>query len=167
MLDPFCGCGTTIDAAQKLGRQWVGIDITYLAIDLIDKRLRHTYGDSIDGTYKVHGIPHDLDGARALFEANPFDFERWAVSMVDGQPNEKQVGDKGVDGIVRFPLSQTETGRVVVSVKGGKTVNPAMVRDLIGTVNTQRAQMGLLIIMKSRAVGCARRSTGRVRTSTR
>jgi hypothetical protein len=67
--------------------------------------------------------------------------------MVDGQPNEKQVGDRGVDGIVRFPLSRTGTGRVVVSVKGGKTVNPAMVRDLLGTVRTQGAQMGLLITM--------------------
>jgi hypothetical protein len=125
-----------------------GIDITYLAIDLIDKRLHHIYDDPIATTYKVHGIPHDRDGARALFDANPFDFERWAVSMVDGQPNEKQVGDKGVDGIVRFPLSRTETGRIVVSVKGGKTVNPAMVRDLVGTVKTQRAQMGVLITME-------------------
>jgi DNA modification methylase len=149
VLDPFCGCGTTIDAAQKLGRRWIGIDITYLAIDLIDKRLRHTYGDGIAGTYRVHGIPQDEDGARALFAANPFDFERWAVSQVDGQPNQKQVGDKGVDGIVRFPLNQTETGRVIVSVKGGKTVNPSMLRDLIGTVNTQRAQMGILIAMES------------------
>jgi DNA modification methylase len=153
VLDPFCGCGTTIDAAEKLGRRWIGIDITYLAIDLIDKRLRHTYGDSIATTYKVHGIPHDVDGARALFEANPFDFERWAVSIVDGQPNEKQVGDKGVDGIVRFPLSRTETGRIIVSVKGGKTVNPAMVRDLVGTVKTQRAQMGLLITMDAPSRG--------------
>lgn len=63
VLDPFCGCGTTVDAAQKLGRRWIGIDITYLAIDLIDKRLRHTYGDVLTGSYRVHGIPHDVDGA--------------------------------------------------------------------------------------------------------
>lgn len=147
VLDPFCGCGTTIDAAQKLDRRWIGIDITYLAIDLIDKRLRHTYGDSITGSYLIHGIPHDLDGAHALFEANPFDFERWAVSLVDGQPNQKQVGDKGVDGVIRFPLTHTETGRVVVSVKGGKHVHPAMLRELGGTVKSQRAEMGVLITM--------------------
>ncbi len=147
MLDPFCGCGTTVDAAQKLGRRWIGIDITDLAIDLIEKRLRHTYGDAIAGSYRVHGIPHDLDGAKALFDANPFDFERWTVSLVDGQPNQKQVGDKGIDGIIRFPLSHTETGRVVVSVKGGKHVSPAMLRELGGTVKSQKAQMGVLITM--------------------
>lgn len=149
VLDPFCGCGTTIDAAQKLDRRWTGIDITYLAIDLISKRLRHTYGDSIVGTYKVHGIPHDLDGAQALFDANPFDFERWAVSLVDGQPNQKQVGDKGIDGLIRFPLSATETGRIIVSVKGGKHVNPAMVQELAGALQQHKAAMGVFICMTS------------------
>ncbi len=155
VLDPFCGCGTTIDAAQKLGRQWVGIDITYLAVDLISKRLRHTYGDSIAGTYKVHGIPHDLDGARALFNANPFDFERWAVSLIDGQPNQKQVGDKGIDGVVRFPVSQTETGRAIVSVKGGRQVNPAMVQELVGAVHQHKGDMGVFICMTPPTKGMA------------
>ncbi len=147
VLDPFCGCGTTIDAAERLGRQWIGIDITYLAVDLIDKRLRHTYGDRIASTYKVHGIPHDLDAARALFAANPFDFERWAVSLIDGQPNQKQVGDKGIDGVVRFPVSQTETGRVIVSVKGGRQVNPAMVQELVRAVHQHKGDMGIFICM--------------------
>lgn len=147
ILDPFCGCGTTIDAAQKLGRAWVGIDVTYLAIDLIQKRLRNTYGDEILQRYRVDGIPFDLDSARALFEANPFDFERWAVSLVSGQPNEKQVGDRGVDGVIRFPLDNKSMGRALVSVKGGRQLNPSMVRDLIGTVDGQRAEMGLLITM--------------------
>ncbi len=147
VLDPFCGCGTTIDAAQKLGRKWIGIDVTYLAVDLISKRLRHTYGDAMTTTYKVHGIPHDLDGAQALFDANPFDFERWAVSLVDGQPNQKQVGDKGIDGVIRFPLSATETGRVIISVKGGKHVNPAMVQELAGALQQHQAAMGIFICM--------------------
>ncbi len=147
VLDPFCGCGTTIDAAQRLGRQWIGIDITYLAIDLIEKRLRHTYGPAVASTYRVLGIPHDLDGARALFRANPFDFERWAVSLIDGQPNQKQVGDKGIDGVVRFPISQTETGRVIVSVKGGRQVNPAMVQELVGAVHQHKGDMGIFICM--------------------
>jgi site-specific DNA-methyltransferase (adenine-specific) len=145
VLDPFCGCGTTVDAAQKLNRLWTGIDITYIAVDLIEKRLRHTYGDSIVDTYTISGIPRDAQGAQALFDANPFDFERWAVSQVGAQPNDKQVGDRGVDGVARFILDGSSTGKIVVSVKGGKQLNPAMVRDLQGTVEAQKAEMGVLI----------------------
>lgn len=150
VLDPFCGCGTTVDAAQKLGRTWLGIDITYLAVDLIEKRLRHTYGDDITKTYDVLGIPRDKAAALALFSKSPFDFERWAVSLVNGQPNQKQVGDKGIDGVARFPLGDPNQkkggiGRILISVKGGKNVNPSMVRDLGGTVSTQKAEMGVLI----------------------
>ena len=149
VLDPFCGCGTAVDAAQKLDRRWIGIDITYLAVDLISKRLRHTYGDAITSTYEVFGIPRDLDGAEALFDFNPFEFERWAVSQVDGQPNQRQVGDKGIDGVIRFPLSATETGRIIVSVKGGKHVNPAMVQELAGALQQHKAAMGVFICMTS------------------
>ncbi len=146
VLDPFCGCGTTIDAAQKLDRTWIGIDVTYIAVDLIEKRLKHTYGDGITGTYDVLGIPRDKAAALALFSRNPFDFERWAVSLMNGQPNQRQVGDKGIDGVARFPLGpRGAVGRVLISVKGGKQLNPAMVRDLGGTVATQKAEMGVLI----------------------
>lgn len=148
VLDPFCGCGTTIAAAQELGREWIGIDVTYLAVDLIDKRLRATYGDDIADTYVIEGIPHDLSGAKALFEANPFDFERWAVSLVDGQPNEKQTGDKGVDGVIRWSSDYKKAvDRAVVSVKGGVQLNPGMVRDLVGTVDHQNAAMGIFICL--------------------
>jgi DNA modification methylase len=153
VLDPFCGCGTTIDAAQKLDRQWVGIDVTYLAIDLIEKRLERTYGEEIQNTYVLRGVPKDVAGAQALFDANAFDFERWAVSLVDGQPNEKQVGDKGKDGIIRFATKPGEYGSVIVSVKGGKTVNPAMVRELDGTVKAQKADMGVLITLSKPTKG--------------
>lgn len=150
VLDPFCGCGTTVSAAQRLGRSWIGIDISYLAIDLIEKRLEAQYGPAIRDTYKVAGIPRDLPGARALFEQNPFDFERWAVSLVNGQPNEKQVADEGADGVIRFPLDTKgkRSGRVIVSVKGGKQLSPSMVRDLIGTTGSKGAQMGFLISME-------------------
>lgn len=148
VLDPFCGCGTSIDAAIRLKRKWIGIDVTYIAVDLIDKRLRHTHGDAIQDTYEILGIPQDLGGAQALFEHSPFEFERWAVSLVRGQPNQKQVGDKGVDGVARFPLdAKGGIGRVLVSVKGGKNVGPQAVRDLIGTIHTQKAQMGVLITL--------------------
>ena len=164
VLDPFCGCGTTIDAAQRLGRQWIGIDITYLSVDLIRKRLRDTYGSRIEKQYEVHGIPQDLAGAQAMFDKNPFEFERWAVSLIDGQPNEKQVGDKGIDGVVRFPTDKKmSAGRVIVSVKGGRQLNPAMVRDLIGTVNSQRAEMGVLVLMNppTRGMKEAAKQSGR------
>jgi DNA modification methylase len=147
ILDPFCGCGTTIDAAQRLGREWVGIDITFIAVDLIEKRLRHAYGDPVIKTYEVDGIPRDLASAQSLFDRSPFDFERWAVSRINAQPNVKQVGDKGVDGVARFYLDKKTIGRVLASVKGGKTIGPQFVRDLIGTVETQKAQMGVLITM--------------------
>lgn len=147
VLDPFAGCGTIIDAAQKLGRRWIGIDVTTLAIDLIDARLRHTYGESIRETYEIRGIPRDLGGAKALFTRSPFEFERWCVMLVDGQPNERQVGDRGIDGVVRFPLDAKSSGRILVSVKGGAT-NPGHVRDLVGTVESQRAAMGVFICMQ-------------------
>lgn len=145
VLDPFCGCGTTIDAAIRLKRQWAGIDVTYLAVDLIEKRLEHTFGAEIKSTYEVLGIPRDKAAALALFSKSPFDFERWAVSLVGGQPNQKQVGDKGIDGVARFPLGRANFGRVLISVKGGKQLNPSMIRDLGGTVATQKAEMGVLI----------------------
>jgi site-specific DNA-methyltransferase (adenine-specific) len=148
VLDPFCGCGTTVDAAQKLHRRWVGIDITFLAIDLIENRLVGTYGEQVKKTYQVTGIPHDMEGAAALFAANPFDFERWAVSLVDAQPNQKQVGDKGIDGVARFPTdNKSGVGRALVSIKGGKQVNPAMVQELGGALQQHKAEMGIFICM--------------------
>ena len=90
VLDPLRGCGTAVDAAQRLGRRWVGIDITYLAIDLIENRLITTYGPEVKTTYRVQGIPHGPDGAQALFDANPFDFE---VGCVAGRrPAEHEAG---------------------------------------------------------------------------
>ena len=145
VLDPFCGCGTAVDAAQQLERRWIGIDITYIAIDLIIKRLRHRYGDNVQGTFATNGIPKDVESSDALFERNPFDFERWAVSMVNGQPNDKQVGDRGVDGRVRYDAGTDAAGIAIVSVKGGQQLNPAMVRDLAGTMGHENADMAILV----------------------
>lgn len=154
VLDPFCGCGTTVDAAQRLERKWIGIDITYIAVDLITKRLRHTYGETVTKTFAVEGIPKEVAAARALFARSPFDFERWAVSLIGAEPNQKQVGDKGIDGVARFPLGpKNEFGRILVSVKGGKTLNPSMVRDLGGTVEAQKAAMGVLITLEAATKG--------------
>ena len=156
VLDPFCGCGTTIDAAIKLDRQWLGIDITYIAVGLIQARLKDTYGESIKDSYSVVGIPRDLPGAQALFDQSPFEFERWAVTLAEGTPNQKQVGDRGIDGVIQFlndAKGKAQVGRVLVSVKGGNSINPAMVRDLVGTVQSQKAEMGLLITMVPPTLG--------------
>lgn len=155
VLDPFCGCGTTVDAAERLGRRWIGMDVSYLSVDLMDTRLVDAHGAGIRDTFQVIGLPADVSGARALFDHSPFEFERWAVSLVEGTPNEKQVGDRGVDGVIGFPLDGDNTpGRVLVSVKGGKQLNPAMVRDLGGTVEAQRgAVMGILITIEEPTKG--------------
>jgi DNA modification methylase len=147
ILDPFCGCGTAVDAAQKLGRRWIGIDITTIAIDLIDARLRHTYGEAIQDDYEILGIPVDMAGARALFERSPFEFERWCIMLVDGQLNEKQAGDQGIDGVIRIPIdAQGSSHRVLVSVKGS-SINLKHVRELVRIVDSQKAAMGLLVTM--------------------
>lgn len=145
VLDPFCGCGTAVDAAQQLGRAWIGIDVTYIAVDLITKRILHRYGNQ--ATFRVDGIPQDAEGADALAAANKIDFERWAVSVVSGQPT-KASGDEGIDGKIFFARTYKEpldVGVCVVSVKGGATVGPDAVRDLAGTVSGSGSQMGLLL----------------------
>jgi hypothetical protein len=156
VLDPFCGCGTTVDAAQRLDRKWIGIDITYFAVDLITKRLNDVYKDStppISQTYEVNGIPKDLEGAQKLFERSHFEFERWAVSLVGARPKAKPGGDKGVDGIARFLLpGKNERGKIIVSVKGG-AYGPTDVRDLNGTLTTQNAEMGVLVTLKPSTKG--------------
>jgi hypothetical protein len=147
ILDPFCGCGTTLDAAVRTGRRWIGIDITYIAVDLIRNRLRTTHGDSIDETYEVLGVPEDLAAAHALFDRDRLDFSRWAVSLVRGTPNPKQVHDKGVDGWVRYYRGKKEKpGRITVSVKGGKQLNPEMVREVAGVVARDDTYDGGILI---------------------
>lgn len=161
VLDAFCGCGTTIDAAQRLDRRWVGIDITILAVDLILKRVRATYGDEVADAVRQIGVPNEPVAASALFAKDPFEFERWVVTMVDGQPNErsKQQGDHGIDGVVRFAAEFSRegtiqrVGRSLVSVKGGQHLTPSMVRDLRGTVERERAEMGLLLTLNQPSSG--------------
>lgn len=146
VLDPFCGCGTAVIAAQELGRRWVGIDVAYIAIDLIQRRLQAVYGSEAD--FNVDGSPRDLAGAEALFALSDFEFERWAVSLVWGQPKEHPGGDKGIDGVVRFRLPEkNQIGRALVSVKGGGNLQPAFVRDLRGTVEREKAEMGVLVTL--------------------
>lgn len=146
VLDPFCGCGTTIHAAQKLGRPWIGIDVTHLAISLIEKRLR----DAFPGiSFVVHGTPKDLDGARALFGQDAYQFQWWAVSLVDAVPfgGKKKGADGGIDGIIYFKPDGKTTEKAIVSVKGGSNVGVAMVRDLGHVVEREKARIGLLLTL--------------------
>ena len=148
VLDPFCGCGTTIDAAQKLGRRWIGIDITHLAINLIRHRLKDTYGEEINKTYEVIGEPTSVPDARVLAAQDPYQFQWWALGLVGARPvAEKKGADKGIDGRLFFhdePGGKTK--QIIFSVKAGKT-NVAHVRDLCHVVDRERAQMGVLISM--------------------
>jgi hypothetical protein len=146
VLDPFCGCGTTVHAAQKLNRQWIGIDITHLAISLIQKRLRDAFGAiPID----IHGVPRDLDGARALAAQDKYQFQWWAVSLVDAVPygGKKKGADSGIDGFIYFKPDGKTTEKAIVSVKGGENVGVPMVRELIQVVNREKAKIGILITL--------------------
>ena len=148
VLDPFCGCGTTIDAAQKLGRRWIGIDITHLAINLIRHRLQDTYGEAINKAYEVIGEPTSVPDARVLAEQDPYQFQWLALGLVGARPVEGKKGaDKGIDGRLYFhddPGGKTK--QIIFSVKAGKT-GVAHVRDLCHVVDREQAQMGALISM--------------------
>jgi len=146
VLDPFCGCGTTIHAAQKLNREWIGIDVTNLAISLIEKRL----SDAFPGVqFEVYGTPKDLDGARALAAKDKYQFQWWAVSLVNAVPygGKKKGADSGIDGFIYFKSDKNTTEKAVVSVKGGENVNVAMIRDLAHVVQREKAQIGLFITL--------------------
>lgn len=146
VLDPFCGCGTTVHAAQKLKRQWIGIDITHLAVSLIEKRLK----DAFKGIqFDVHGTPKDIEGARDLAKRDKYQFQWWACSLVNAQPyQEKKKGaDGGIDGLIFFKDDLKNHKKIVVSVKGGENVSVAMVRDLAHVVSREKAEIGLFITL--------------------
>ena len=104
VLDPFCGCGTTIHAAQNLGRRWIRIDICVNACKVIERRLRGHF-DSLWSEIEFIGFPKTVDHAKTLAGLDKFRFERWAAALVDGmEPNHKQRGDKGIDGWGRIPI---------------------------------------------------------------
>jgi site-specific DNA-methyltransferase (adenine-specific) len=146
VLDPFCGCGTAVHAAQKLKRPWIGIDITHLAVSLIEKRLR----DAFPGIrYEVHGTPKDLDGARDLAARDKYQFQWWAVSLVNAVPfaGKKKGADSGIDGLIYFKPEGKTTEKAIVSVKGGEHVNVVMVRDLAHVVDREKAKIGVFITL--------------------
>ncbi len=147
VLDPFCGCGTAIVAAQKLNRKWIGIDVTYLAIGLMEWRLKNL---TPPPKYEVIGEPVDLTGARALAEKDKYQFQWWAVTRTGGQPyGEKKKGaDTGIDGYIYYMDEKNKIKKAIVSVKGGKTVGVSMIRDLGHVIEREKSDIGVFITLE-------------------
>lgn len=168
VLDPFCGCGTTVSVAERLDRNWVGVDITTLAINLIKRRLQGQFSDKLMKIW-VDGLPKDLAGTKSLFKKDPFEFEYWALDLVGAMPAQSKSkenmrgADKGVDGVITFikdiKNGKQEFGKILVQVKGGG-VQRNDIAALKGDVEREKADGGLFITleepsrpMKEEAVG--------------
>jgi site-specific DNA-methyltransferase (adenine-specific) len=153
VLDPFCGCGTAIAAAQKLGRTWVGIDITHLSIALQKYRLEAMFPGI---RFTVIGEPEDIGAAHQLAQDDRYQFQWWALSLVKAKPLGGQEGsktgkkgsDKGIDGVINFLDGSASTlQRIIVQVKSGK-VKSGDIRDLVGTVQRENAAIGVFITLE-------------------
>ncbi len=144
VLDPFCGCGTAIHAAEKLGRRWIGIDVTHLAISLIERRMKDAFPNV---AFTVEGVPRDLASALDLAARDKYQFQWWAVSLVDGMPldGRKKGADGGIDGLIYFKPDGKRTEKALISVKGGQNVGVGMVRDLHSAMEREKAPIGVLI----------------------
>ncbi len=150
VLDPFCGCGTSIAVAQRLNRKWIGIDITHLAIGLIKSRLRDAFGEAVKETYKVIGEPTALPDAEELAKEDPYQFQWWALGLVGARRAEQRKGsDQGIDGRLYFHDEGEggSTKQIILSVKSGH-VNVAQVRDLRGFIEREKAEIGVLITLE-------------------
>jgi DNA modification methylase len=147
VMDPFCGCGTTVTAAQTLGRTWIGIDITHLSITLMKERLKDTFGAA--AKFKVVGEPTSAPDAAALAASDPYQFQWWSLGLVGARPVEEKKGaDKGIDGKIVFQGdSAGKFESVIISVKAGNT-GVAHVRDLRGVLDREKASIGVLITMQ-------------------
>jgi len=156
ILDPFCGCGTTVAVSEKLKRNWVGIDITTLAINLIKYRIKNQFGLGNKQIF-VDGLPTDLAGAKELFKKDPFEFEYWASDLVNAIPphgkskDNMRGADKGVDGIINILKNivngNKEYSRVIVQIKGGK-VQRNQIATLKGDVDREKAEAGIFITLE-------------------
>lgn len=148
VLDPFCGCGTTIDAAEKLGRKWIGIDVTQLAASLIKSRLRDTYGSKLE--IITVGEPTTPNEAAQLADEDKYQFQWWALGLVGARPVEQKKGaDHGIDGKILFrdDLTGAKPEQIIIQVKGGKT-GVKDVRDLRGVLDREKAVIGVLISLQ-------------------
>jgi DNA modification methylase len=149
VLDPFCGCGTAIEAAQNLRRKWVGIDVTYLAIHVIEKRLVEAFGEGIKEQYRLYGRPMDANDAIALAGRDWLEFQKWAVMVLGGLPKDRPGPDGGIDGIIRYHrVGLEQPNRAVVSVKGGRNVGVDAIHKLKSVVAREKAEMGVLVCLE-------------------
>ncbi len=146
VLDPFCGCGTTVQVAQRLNRRWIGIDITHLAIGLIKKRLSDAFGAEIRNTYDVIGEPTDYAGAAELASGDKYQFQWWALGQVGARPADQKKGaDRGIDGRLYFHDDDSgQSKQIVFSVKAGN-VTVSQVRDLVGVLTREKAEIGVFL----------------------
>ena len=147
VLDPFCGCGTAVAAAQKLNRQWLGIDVTHLAVALMKRRLKTAFNLDPGADYAVVGEPQDVGSARALWEQDPYQFQFWAVSLLEAQPqaSQRRGADRGIDWVIYFVDGPRRTPqKVVIQIKGGRVSSP-QICDLKGVVEREKAALGLFI----------------------
>jgi len=153
VLDPFCGCGTTVAAAQKLGRQWIGIDVTHLAIALQKYRLQEMFPDA---QFDVKGEPQDLGAAKQLANDDKYQFQWWALSLIRARPQGGEAGskvgkkgaDQGIDGVITFiDDASGKPKKVLVQVKGGH-VGREVIASLRGTVEREQAAIGVLITLE-------------------
>ena len=149
VLDPFCGCGTAVAAAERLNRRWVGIDITHLAISLIRHRLHDTFGSDLR-PYDVIGEPEDVGSAEALARQDRYQFEWWALGLVDARParDKRKGADSGIDGYINFfDDNSGKPKRIVVQVKSGH-VNRGMIATLKGDMEREKAELGLFVTLE-------------------
>ena len=149
VFDPFCGCATTIEAAHKLGRKWIGCDIAIHAIKRVASvRLRDRLGLKEGVDFEIEGVPRNMEGARDLWERDKYHFQKWAVEQVDGFVTAKKGSDGGIDGRIYFDQpGMKDLQSMVVEVKGGTNVGIGVVRDLRGVLERETAQMAGLIVM--------------------
>ncbi|MGE4280394.1 MAG: DNA methyltransferase [Magnetospirillum sp.] len=148
ILDPFCGCGTAIHAAQQLKRNWIGIDITHLAIQVIEDRLNKHFPTF--ALPDVIGRPYDVEAARDLARRDKYQFQWWATWLVGGRARggERKGADRGVDGDLFFSMGRNKDGHGIISVKGGANLGPQMVRDLKGTRERESADVGIFVCLE-------------------
>ena len=146
VLDPFCGCGTALDAAEKLGRKWIGIDATHLAVNLIEQRMLDAHPDA---AFTVVGRPESLAGAEELARRDKHEFEKWIVPKLEGHLYEggRKGADGGIDGFIYFrpDADARKTQKAILSVKGGENVGVGMIRDLHSTMEREKALAGVFI----------------------
>jgi site-specific DNA-methyltransferase (adenine-specific) len=149
VLDPFCGCGTAIAVAERLQRRWIGIDITHLAITLMRHRLSDVFGGDL-APYEIIGDPKDLESAKALALQDRYQFEWWALGLVDARPGQdkKKGADKGVDGYIYFFDDRSgKAKKIVIQVKSGH-VTASQIRDLKGVIEREKAAIGVFITLE-------------------